>query len=285
MTASMSKVTGTIRIIRPLNSMMVGFSILVGAAITSDASIFLTPIDLVFAFITGFSMSGASMAINDYYDRDIDIVNEPLRPIPSGDITPREAVIITLFLSVIGFSTSWMINIQAFELALFAWVLLMLYSAWGKRTGFLGNLMVSSCISMPFIYGGMITGSFDSTLTFSLLAFLTNTGREITKGIVDVKGDKKLGVRTIAVTQGIKKAANIASIFYLGAVISSIIPIYLELVSKWYIPFIIITDLGLLWGVSILIKEPSREMSRKVKNNILYFMLIGLLGFTVGSFK
>jgi geranylgeranylglycerol-phosphate geranylgeranyltransferase len=262
---------------------MVGFSILVGAAISRDTNILLSPLDLVFAFITGFAMSGASMAINDYYDREIDRVNEPLRPIPSGVLTSQEAVIITAFLSVIGFSTSWMINIQAFGMALLAWVLLMLYSAWGKRTGFLGNLMVSSCISLPFVYGGVITGSFDSTLTFSLLAFLTNTGREITKGIVDVKGDKKLGVRTIAVTQGIKKAAITASLFYLGAIISSIIPIYLELVSAWYIPFIIITDLGLLWGISILMKEPSREMSRKVKNNILFFMLSGLIGFTIGS--
>lgn len=279
----MNKVIGTIRIIRPINSMMVGLSILVGAAITRDTSIFLTPLDLVFAFLTGFAMSGASMAINDYYDREIDYVNEPQRPIPSGVITPREAVIITTCLSVIGFATSWMINTQAFGMALLAWVLLMLYSSWGKRTGFLGNLMVSSCISMPFVYGGVITGSFGNALIFSLLAFLTNTGREITKGIVDVEGDKTLGVRTIAVTQGIKKAAIISSLFYLGAVISSIIPIYLELVSMWYIPFIIITDLGLLWGIYILLKEPTREMSRKVKNNLLFFMLSGLIGFTVGS--
>jgi geranylgeranylglycerol-phosphate geranylgeranyltransferase len=262
---------------------MVGFSIIVGAIISSGFVVFEQPIDLLFSFITGFSMTGASMAINDYYDREIDAINEPNRPIPSGLVRPREALIITVFLSVLGLLTSLMINFQALVLAFLALVLLTVYSSWGKKTGFLGNLMVSSCISMPFIYGGFLSGLVQKSLIFSLIAFLVNTGREITKGIVDVEGDKQGKVNTIAVVFGNYKAAQLASLFFIAAIFISIIPVYFNFVSTWYIPFIVITDLGLIWGSNKILKNPSRENSRNVKNLVLKLMLIGLIGFTAGS--
>jgi geranylgeranylglycerol-phosphate geranylgeranyltransferase len=159
----------------------------------------------------------------------------------------------------------------------------MVYSSWGKKTGFLGNLMVSSCISLPFLYGGVLTSYNHFELIFSLLAFLTNTGREITKGIVDFEGDEEAKIMTIAVTHGPSQAAIVASLFYSSAVILSVIPIYLDLVSIWYLPFVLLTDLGLIWGTYTLLNNPSRENSRKVKKNILYFMLSGILGFAAGS--
>ena len=283
MTAIMNKARGIFKIIRPKNSIMVGISILVGAAITGGIMVIEHPIKLIFAFITGFTLSGAAMSINDFFDRKIDAINEPQRPIPSGLITSDEALYITFGLSLLGLIASWMINFQAFLIALIAWILLMVYSSWGKKTGFLGNLMVSSCISLPFLYGGVLTGYNHFELIFSLLAFLTNTGREITKGIVDFEGDKEAKIMTIAVTHGPSQAAIVASLFYSSAVILSVIPIYLDLVSIWYLPFVLLTDLGLIWGTYTLLKNPSRENSRNVKKNILYFMLSGLLGFAAGS--
>lgn len=283
MTANMSKVRGVFKIIRPVNSFMIGISILVGATITGGLKIIEYPNELIFAFITGFTLSGAAMSINDFFDREIDAINEPQRPIPSGMVTSDEALFITFGLSILGVASSWMINFQAFLVAITAWILLMIYSSWGKKTGFLGNLMVSCCISLPFLYGGILTGHDHFVFSFSLLAFLTNTGREITKGIVDVDGDKASEIMTIAVTKGSKQAAIVASLFYIAAVIFSVIPIYLDLVSVWYIPFVALTDLGLIWGTYTILDDHSRENSRKVKNNILYFMLSGLLGFAAGS--
>lgn len=279
----MNKTIGFINIIRPINSLMVGFSIIVGAVISGGFVIFEQPIDLLYSFITGFSMTGASMAINDYYDREIDAINEPNRPIPSGQVTPREALIITVFLSIIGLLTSWMINFQALGIAFLALVLLTAYSSWGKKTGFLGNLMVSSCISLPFIYGGFLSGLVQKSLIFSLIAFLVNTGREITKGIVDVEGDKQGNVNTIAIVFGNYRAAQLTSLFFMAAIILSIVPVYFDFVSAWYLPFVVITDLGLIWGSNKILKNPSRETSRKVKNLVLKLMLIGLMGFTAGS--
>ncbi len=262
---------------------MLGLAIIVGAAVTGGASILGSPLTLLLSFVTGFCMAGAAMAINDYYDRDIDAVNEPGRPIPSGRVTPGEAVALTAALSVFGLGASYMISLSVTLVAAFSWVVMMLYSAWGKRTGFPGNLMVSVCISLPFIFGGLITGSILSSLYFGLMAFLSNTGREVTKGIVDAEGDRGAGVNTVAVSKGPRTASVVASAFYVVAVVSSLIPPALGLVSAWYYPFVAVTDLGLLYSAYSLVNEPTRENSRAVKNRVLYLMLVGLVGFAAGS--
>ncbi len=272
-----------IEIMRPVNSIMVGVAIIVGALITGGVTLLRYWMILLYSFITGFTLTGASMAINDYYDRKIDAINEPKRPIPSGRVTPENAVIFTGLLSLIGLASAWQVSISAFIIALFAWILMMLYSMWGKKTGFLGNLMVSTCIALPFIYGGYLSGKIWASLSFSLLAFLSNTGREITKGIVDIQGDKAAGVNTIAVAYGAVRAADIATLFFIGAVASSVIPVYLHLVSYWYIPFVLTTDIGLVTCSYQIIADPSRETSRKIKTRILYLMLMGLIGFAAGS--
>jgi len=272
-----------IEIMRPVNSVMLGVAIIIGAFITGGTQILGDWLSLVYAFLTGFTMSGAAMAINDYYDREIDSINEPHRAIPSGRISPRSAVVFTGFLSLIGLASSYMISLEAFLIAVFAWIVMMTYSMWGKKTGFLGNLMVSVSVALPFMYGGVMTGALAASLSFSGIAFLANTGREITKGIVDVDGDKEAGVRTIAVTCGEKNAARIASLFFLSAVAVSIYPIYSQLVSFLYSPFVVITDLGLIYSSYQVMSDPTRETCRSVKNRILYLMLLGLIGFAAGS--
>jgi geranylgeranylglycerol-phosphate geranylgeranyltransferase len=279
----MDKLGGLVEIVRPVNSVMLGLAIIVGAAVTGGASILGSPLTLLLSFVTGFCMTGAAMAVNDYFDREIDAVNEPGRPIPSGRVTPGEAVAVTVVLSAVGLGASYMISLNTTLVAAFSWVVMILYSAWGKRTGFLGNLMVSACISLPFIYGGLLTGAVFPSFYFSLMAFLSNTGREVTKGIVDVEGDRGAGVNTIAASKGPRAASIVASAFYVAAAAASILPYALRLVSAWYLPFVAATDLGLIYSAYSLATEPTRENSRTVKNRVLYFMLVGLAGFAAGS--
>ncbi|HUV33809.1 MAG TPA: UbiA family prenyltransferase [Candidatus Desulfaltia sp.] len=279
----MGKAGSLLEITRPVNSVMLGLAIIVGAAITGGAGILGEPLPLLYAFITGWALTGASMAVNDYYDRDIDAVNEPGRPIPSGRVTPGEALSLTAVLSIAGLTTSYLVSPQAFAVAGFSWVVMMMYSAWGKRTGFPGNLMVSTCIALPFVYGGVLTGNLTVSLSFSLMAFLSNTGREVAKGIVDVEGDRSAGVRTVAVSRGAGTASRVAAAFFVAAAASSVVPVYLGLVSLWYVPFVAATDLGLVHGAVSLVRGPSRENSRRVKNRVLYLMLVGLVGFAAGS--
>ena len=71
---------------------MMGFAVLVGAILArTNGSNFLLA-DLIYGYVTGFALTAGSMVANDYYDRNIDAINEPNRPIPSGLIRPREAL-------------------------------------------------------------------------------------------------------------------------------------------------------------------------------------------------
>ncbi len=279
----MGRVGGFLKILRPVNSVMIGVGVLVGVVIAGGLRSIIPLEYLAFAFVTGFTLTGSAMVINDYFDREIDAVNEPSRPIPSGDVKPNEAIAYSLLLSVIGLATAYLTSIPNLALAVFSWLVMMVYSAWGKRTGLPGNLMVSTCIALPFVYGGAIAGNVSTSMLFSALAFLSNTGREVTKGIVDTEGDASRGVKTIAVAYGVNKAAYLASAFYLVASAASILPLLLGLVSIWYLPFVAVTDAGLVYGTITLLRDHGRESGRRVKNQVLYWMLFGLLAFAAGT--
>ena len=281
--SAMSKMFGYLRLMRPVNCFMMGVAVIVGVSLSGN--LIEIPLHyLVLGFVTGFSLTAASMAINDYYDREIDAVNEPNRPIPSGLIKPKEALTFALVLTALGLVAAYLTNITCFLIAIFAWLIFVLYTTIGKRSGLLGNFLVSTCVIIPFIYGSAISSIMQlNVLLFVSMVFLSNTGREITKGIVDVQGDKMQKVKTLAVTHGEKTAAIIAVLFYLCAVLLSPVPWLLRIVSFWFIPLVAITDFGLLASSLMLLKDLSRENARKVKNMLLLWFIFGLLAFMSGS--
>jgi geranylgeranylglycerol-phosphate geranylgeranyltransferase len=282
---NMNKTLAFLRLMRPLNCIMVGFAVIVGATLADAKGLGNGWLKLVFGFVTGFALTAASMAINDYFDRKIDEVNEPNRPIPSGAVKPSEALFLATVLTLVGFLfaflTSWMCVLGAAV----AWLAFVAYTTVGKRSGLLGNLLVSACVAMPLIYGSIvIVGTVPLSIwIFAAMAFLANTGREITKGIVDIEGDKAQGIKTLAVRYGSKRAMWAAVIFYVSATVLSPIPLLLNIVSAWYLPFAAVTDVGLWFSSARLMKDYSRESARKVKNNVLLLLLVGLLAFIAGS--
>ncbi len=284
----MKRVLGLIRMMRPVNCLMMGFAVLVGAALASSNALVNVWQNLIYGFSTGFLLAAASMVINDYYDREIDAVNEPTRPIPSGLIKPEEALVFAFSLTLSGLVTAFLTNtavISCFVTALFFWLISAAYVTIGKKTGLFGNFLVSACVSAPFVYGSLAVANAvkPNIWIFVSMGFLSNTGREITKGIVDVQGDKTRNVKTLAVRYGEKKAAVAAVAFYLFAVAITPLPPLLNLVSVWFIPLVIITDVGLVASSLMLLKDYSRENAKKVKNQVLAFFFIGLLAFLVGS--
>jgi geranylgeranylglycerol-phosphate geranylgeranyltransferase len=232
-------------------------------------------------------LTAASMAINDYYDRETDAINEPNRPIPGGLIKPKEALAFSLISTAIGFAASYLTNTVyplCLATAIIAWIISVAYTTVGKRSGLPGNLLVSACVAVPFIYGSITIVSEVklNVLIFASMAFLSITGREVTKGIVDVQGDRRQNVKTVAVRYGERRASVCATLFYLSAVSLSPTPWLLSLVSFWFIPFVAVTDFGLVASSLMLLNDYTRENARKVKNIVLLWGFFGLLAFVVG---
>jgi geranylgeranylglycerol-phosphate geranylgeranyltransferase len=120
-------------------------------------------------------------------------------------------------------------------------------------------------------------------MLFASMAFLSNTGREITKGIVDVKGDKAEGVKTLAVRLGAKVAAVVAVGFFMFAVVLTPVTWFLGLVGFLFVPLVLVTDVGLIVCSVFLLLNPSREKARKIKNMVLLLFLIGLIAYLFGA--
>ena len=284
---SMRKLGAYARLMRPVNCLMMGFAVMVGAVLVRGYDGTVLGLNIVYGFVTGFTLTAASMAINDYYDRQIDIINEPDRPIPSGLIQPGQALVFALALTTIGLVSAISTTLLCFVIAVIAWMLNVTYVTIGKRSGLMGNLLVSTCVAIPFVYGSAATmGAISLNIVlFASCAFLSNTGREITKGIVDAKGDKIKKIQTLAVRYGEKTAALVASIFYFSAVLVSPVPWFLNLVTFWFIPLVILTDVGLVFSSVLLLRNYSKENAKRIKNMILVWFLIGLFGFITGSIK
>lgn len=277
----MGKLIGFLQLTRPLNCLMMGFAVIVGASLVSTLN-FTT--NLLLGFVTAFSLTAASMVINDFYDREIDAINEPNRPIPRGDVSPKEALIFAIVLSLLGLIAAFKTNLPSLVVAVIAWIISITYITEGKGTGLPGNFLVSATVVIPFIYGGLAVGQIEtSTLLFVAIVFLSNTAREVTKGIVDVKGDKSHNIKTIAVNYGERTAAVTAAVFSFLAVSLSPLPWMLGLVSDWFLPPVILTDLGLIVSAILLLRNYSRKNAKKIKNLSLVWFVTGLLAFILGT--
>jgi len=282
----MSELGGYVRLTRPINCVMMATAVIVGATLANPNIGNNSWPSLIYGFFTGFMLTAASMTINDYYDRHIDATNEPNRPIPSGLIKPRDALIFAAILSMLGFVAAYLTNTSCLVTAIIAWIVFAAYTTVGKKSGLPGNLLVSTCVAIPFIYGMAIVAEVKlNVLLFASMAFLSNTGREITKGIVDVEGDATANVKTLAVRYGEKKAAIAAASFYVFSILLSLIPWLLNLVSFWFVPIVLIFDIGLATLSFLLLKDYSRENARRIKNNVLLWFIIGLLAFIIGAIR
>jgi len=266
---------------------MMGFAVIVGASVVQVETPSVSNAGLKFflGFLTGFTLTGASMAINDYWDREIDRINEPNRPIPSGLVSTSDSLFLAASLISVGLVAALLTNIPCLVIAILTLIVSVSYNTKGKQTGFPGNLLVSLCVSIPLIYGSFLIGGMPepAALVFAMLAFLSCTGREVTKGIVDVEGDKAEDIRTIVVSYGGKTGAYVASLFYVLASGLSLIPVYVKLVSFWFLPFVLVADAGFISSSLLLIRDYSRENARRVKNVILLWMMFALLAFIAGS--
>ena len=233
-------------------------------------------LQLIFAMLATFFISSFGMVFNDIFDIEIDKINKPKRPLPSGKISLKVANIYGVILAVVGLAFAYFVNIYAFGVAVLATILLYVYAAKLKKIMLVGNIVVSFLVGLTFIYGGLINFNFLGVVILALLAFLANMAREIYKTCEDVLGDKKEGVRSLAIKYGVVKAKMIGSIFIFLAVVLSIAPFILGLFKWPYLIVVTIADLVFLMAVFSNINT-SAKMVKLGMNLALLAFLIGAL--------
>ena len=279
--SSLQKIPALVRMMRLPNCFMIGFAVVVGELISS---VVVSVRAAFYGFMAGFLLLASSMILNDYFDREIDAVNEPKRPLPSGTVSGSEALSFAVVLGSFGLLSAASTGFATLLVAIFSLAIMISYNARVKRTGLLGNVFVSMNVAVPFVYGGFAVQSLSWTVAiFALLAFLSSVGREIVKGISDVPGDTARGVKSVAATKGSLTAAKYGSVFFICAVALSTLPLLLGLVSDYYIPPVVICDLGFLLTTYSILSTPTPASAKRNKKYVLVWMTFGLLAFLMGS--
>jgi len=234
-----------IEITRPGTSLLAGLGAVVGAIIAGVPF----SIDFLYIFLSILFVTGAGMTINDYYDLEIDKINAPHRPLPSGRILKKDALSYSIFLFSLALALSAFLNIYCFVFVLFNSLVEFFYAKIYKRWWLLGNILVSWLTASVFIFGALITFDFRLTWIVSLLAFLSNMGREIFKAIEDVKGDKKMKLDTLPIASGTKTAKEIAQGFIASAILFSQMPHLSGLLKASYFKIVSLADTLLLYSL------------------------------------
>jgi geranylgeranylglycerol-phosphate geranylgeranyltransferase len=276
-------VRACIRLIRPVNFVMMGIAVIIGevAILGSIPSIS----QMFYGFIVSSFLAASSMVINDVVDLDIDRINAPDRPLPSGMISIRSALIFAAALIILGILAAVPLSLYTLMIAILTFTVSLTYNLHGKKIGLIGNMMVAYCVAVPFLFGGVaVAGSVDLTIAvFFLLAFLATVGREVTKGIADMEGDRSKGIRTMALSYGPKSAALTAALFYIVAVLITPLPYVFGYLGLYYSLIVLVVDAGFFYSSFYIVKNQSKESALKVKKQALLWMLLALMAFFVGG--
>jgi chlorophyll synthase len=169
--------------------------------------------------LSGPLLAGYTQTLNDFYDRDIDAINEPYRPIPSGAISIPQVVTQILVLLLAGIGVAFALDRWAGHefptmtaIALGGSFLAYIYSAPPlklKRNGWLGNYALgASYIALPWWAGHALFGDLNWKIAILTLIYsVAGLGIAVVNDFKSVEGDRQLGLKSLPVMFGITTAA------------------------------------------------------------------------------
>lgn len=169
--------------------------------------------------LAGPIVCGCSQAVNDWFDRDVDAINEPNRPIPSGRVPGYWGLGIAILWTALGILAALPLGIFAFRATLIGLLLAWAYSAPPvrlKRNGWFGNTAVACCYEgLPWVTAAAVAGGGLVSSHVLVLAALYSAGAHGIMTLNDfksVEGDRRMGVRSLPVQLGVASAARLACV-------------------------------------------------------------------------
>jgi chlorophyll/bacteriochlorophyll a synthase len=203
--------------------------------------------------LAGPMVCATSQAVNDWFDRHVDAINEPDRPIPSGRIPGRWGLYIAIFWSAMSLLVATTLGPWGFGATVVALILAWIYSAPPLRlklNGWLGSTATGlSYETLPWITAAAIMAGGAPRPEILLIALLYGIGAHGIMTLNDFKaieGDRRTGINSLPVLLGPERAAVVACwmmavpqvvvvglLFAWGAVLSPLIIIALLGVQAW----------------------------------------------------
>lgn len=277
----MNKIQAIILLIRPINLIITFLVVIVSAMICNNE------LEISIAIIVGaFSailVAASGNIINDYYDVEIDKINRPNRPIPSGRISSKEAFLLYLIFNLVAVIISVFISFSALNIVIVTIVLLYFYSYKFKGTRLIGNVIIALCTSLAFIFGGVIVEKIGASFIPALFAFQITLIREILKDIEDVEGDIKNNQITFAGKYGEVTSIQLIKILTIILILTTFYPFIIQLYSVVYFVIVIaIVDIPLLYLLKILNVDKISSNISRISLFLKLLMISGLFAIFSG---
>lgn len=261
-----------LELIRPLNVAIVFVSVLVGGWVGLPISF---PFRLLVAALSAAFAAAFGNAINDCFDIEADRVNHPARPLPSGRISKKTALVFAGVLGASSLVISSVLGWPVLALVLAADLLLFFYAFKLKNT-FFSNSVVALLCGLAFVIGGMVNVNIRAVFP-AAFAFFFHYAREIVKDVLDRAGDQTSKSHSLALTIGPEHALKLAAN---GLVILALLlplPVLLQQFRLRYLVAVAIFLLPLLVFIFVkLWSKPDLKTLQVVSTLLKVGMVIGL---------
>jgi chlorophyll synthase len=217
---------------------------------------------LVGMVLAGPVVCGMSQAANDWCDRHVDAINEPHRPIPSGQIPGRWGLWIALAMSALALAMGALLGPWGFGATVFGVLAAWAYSAEPvrlKRSGIWGPGLVGLCYEgLPWFTGAAVLASGAPSWQIVVIALLYALGAHGIMTLNDFKaleGDRQMGVNSLPVTMGPERAAR-AACWVMALPQVAVV----ALLALWGKPIFALAIAALLiaqlWAMRVLLSDP-----------------------------
>ncbi|WP_160132792.1 geranylgeranylglycerol-phosphate geranylgeranyltransferase [Halococcus salsus] len=269
------RVRGFVEITRPINAVAAGALTFVGAFVASGLGTWGAVGAAAGATVLA---TAAGNTINDYFDREIDRINQPDRPIPRGAVTAREALGFSLLLFVGAVVLALTLPPLAIAIAVINLVALVAYTEFFKGLPGVGNVVVGYLGGSTFLFGAAAVGRVTSAVVVLFaLAALSTVAREIIKDVEDVAGDRREGLNTLPIAVGERPALWVAVLLLAVALLASPLP-YLQGTLGWpYLAVVAVADLVMAIAAVNSFTDPTTGQER-----LSYAMFLAGGAFVVG---
>lgn len=279
----MKKILAIIKIVRPLNILITFLVVIVAAFICSNEKTLTEKILL--AAISASFIAASGNIVNDIFDYNIDLINRSNRPLPAREMTINFAIFLYLFFTCLGLIFAQQVSWESFFIAVFVSLILLLYSFLLKQIPLLGNIAVSVCTALAFIYGGVAVNSWEASIIPAIFAFLINLIREIIKDIEDIEGDEKNNVITFPSKFGIQKTKNVLTFIIIILIGFTFYPFIKEIYSIEYFIIILLTvDLLLVYFIREIKSNMFIYKISTISKLLKLSMIFGLIAIFLGNY-
>ena len=268
---------GLIALLRlPYWLMSGGLALLTASAIATEFPNLQT---IILTFISMALITSAGFSVNDYFDRESDAVIKPKRPIPSGALSLKQVIVISVFLFGLGLSLALLINTLSFIILLIDSIVLVFYSAVIKRkSGFAANVLVGLLVGTAFLYGEAVTFQTISFRSLALYPICFGTiGGNILRDILSFEGDSKIGYPTLPRKIGNKGSIGVAALFFILTAVLSPLPYFFQFFGIYYLSLIVLWGILLVYSSFRLLTSDATARSVKKYERIITMSMMLLL--------